>query len=304
MGGRKFLPWVQRIAALGAFLVLSLSSAQATDPSAVIAHIGKTEIHASEIQPLVAVLDPQAQAALAQDPTKLQQFVRSALVQRMLLQEALAKKWDQQPAVQEQLRQARENKLVDTYVQAIAKVPDVYPDEAEIQSAYDQAKDSLLAPRQYRLAQIFVAAPKITDPIQLNLAQSRMESLQKELQKPNADFAALATARSEDMASAVHGGEIGWLTENQVQPDMRSQFTSLRKGTTSPPIRLLDGWHFLKCMDIKEPYTLSLAEVKSQLIQELRTQRARAIAKDYVDNLVQSAPLTIDEASVRKVLKP
>ncbi len=59
---------------------------------------------------------------MAQDPALLSQAVRMMLANRLVLQEVVAKKWDQQPGVATQLDRIRENALVELYLQA-ASVP-------------------------------------------------------------------------------------------------------------------------------------------------------------------------------------
>lgn len=80
---------------------------------------------------------------------------------RLVLQEALAKKWEQQPAVAAQLQQVRDNAIAELYLQSVAPRPPAdYPSEADIQKTYDDNRNAFIAPREFELAQIFVAAPR------------------------------------------------------------------------------------------------------------------------------------------------
>jgi len=155
-------------------------------------------------------------------------------------------------------------------------------------------------PRQYRLAQIFIAVPKAADKTDND--KEKLDGLSKDLHPKEADFAAIARAQSEESQSAAKGGEIGWLTENQIQPEIRLQVTSLAKGTVSEPIRLADGWHILKVLDIKDPYTPTLDEIRPQFIERLRAERARALSQDYVARLLQQTPVSINELGLEKLL--
>ncbi len=58
---------------------------------------GDTELKAAEIRDTIRGLDANAQAAIARDPSALSQVVRAILTQRLVLQEAQAAKWDQNP---------------------------------------------------------------------------------------------------------------------------------------------------------------------------------------------------------------
>jgi len=285
------------------------SGALAADPnpsssdSGVIARIGDTEVKFDEMRASIESLDAREQAALARDPSLLNQVVRTFLVRRVVLKEALAKKWDQESAVAAQIQRARDNTIVETYLQSVSKPADTYPSDAEVQSAYESRKAQLLVPKQFRLAQIFIALPKTADKTTTDKAQSKLEAVKKSLHQSGADFAAIAKANSEEPESASRGGEIGWLAENQVQPEVRPQVTSLSKNATSEPIRLEDGWHILKVLDIKEVYTPTLDEVRSQLVQQLRNEKTQSDSQAYLAKLLQQSPVAINELALSKLLK-
>jgi parvulin-like peptidyl-prolyl isomerase len=282
---------------------LAADPSQATSDSGVIARIGDTEVKFDEMRASIESLDAREQAALARDPSLLNQVVRTFLVRRVVLKEALAKKWDQESAVAAQIQRARDNTIVETYLQSVSKPLDTYPTDAEVQSAYESRKTQLLVPKQFRLAQIFIALPKTADKTATEKAQGKLEAVKKSLRQSGADFAAIAKANSEEPESAARGGEIGWLAENQVQPEVRPQVTSLSKNGTSEPIRLEDGWHILKVLEIKEAYTPTLEEVRSQLVQQLRNEKNQSNSQAYLAKLLQQSPVAINELALSKLLK-
>jgi parvulin-like peptidyl-prolyl isomerase len=292
---------------LGSSLLASTTLAADPNPSTsdsgVIARIGDTEVKFDDMRASIESLDAREQAALARDPSLLNQVVRTFLVRRVVLKEALAKKWDQESAVAAQIQRARDNTIVETYLQSVSKPADTYPSDAEVQSAYESRKAQLLVPRQFRLAQIFIALPKAADKTTTDKAQSKLEAVKKSLRQSGADFAAIAKANSEEPESASRGGEIGWLAENQVQPEVRPQVTSLSKNATSEAIRLEDGWHILKVLEIKEAYTPTLDEVRSQLVQQLRNEKAQNNSQAYLAKLLQQSPVAINELALSKLLK-
>lgn len=282
---------------------LAADPSQATSDSGVIARIGDTEVKFDEMRASIESLDARERAALARDPSLLNQVVRTFLVRRVVLKEALAKKWDQEAAVAAQIQRARDNTIVETYLQSVSKPADTYPTDAEVQSAYESRKTQLLVPKQFRLAQIFIALPKTADKTTTEKAQSKLEAVKKSLHQSGADFAAIAKANSEEPESAARGGEIGWLAENQVQPEVRPQVTSLSKNATSEPIRLEDGWHILKVLEIKEAYTPTLDEVRTQLVQQLRNEKTQSNSQAYLAKLLQQSPVAINELALSKLLK-
>lgn len=287
---------------LFAWPVQRLQAAEDSD-STIIARVGDTEVTAGEIRAEMQNLDANTQAAAARDPAALSQVVRAILAQRLVLKEALEKKWDQDPSVTAALARLRDNAIAQTYLQSVSKPPDSYPSEAELQAAYDANKGKLLTPRQYDLAQIFIKNPKGSDAASAAKAQIKLDGIRKALGKRDADFAAIARAESDEPNSAAKGGELGWLAENRIQPEIRDQLGSLSKGSVSQPIRLEDGWHILKVLEVKEPYTPTLAEIRPQLVQQMRTEKARADSQQYIAKLLQEHPVQIDELNLSKVIK-
>src|ERR1700758_2006398 len=304
---RPNLAWFQPLLAGSIIAIGSLGSVlAASEPSAsdtnVIARVGDTEIKLDEIRAGIESLDAREQAALARDPSLLNQTVRTLLMRRVVLKEALAKHWDTEPAVATLIQRARDNAVIESYLQSVSKPPDSFPTESELQAAYDARKSQLLVPRQFRLAQIFVALPKNADKTSTEKAQAKLETIKKNLHQSGADFATVAKANSEEPESATRGGELGWLTESQIQPEVRSQLGSLSKNSISEPIRLDDGWHILKMIEIKEPYTPALEEIRSALAQQLRNEKSQANSQAYLGKLLQQTPVAINELALSKVL--
>ena len=270
--------------------------------SNVIALVGDTEVKLDEIRSTIESLDARDQAALARDPSLLTQTVRTLLMRRVVLKEALAKHWDTEPAVATLIQRARDNTVVESYLQSVSKPPDSYPSDAELQAAYDARKSQLLVARQFRLAQIFVALPKNADKTTTEKAQTKLDTVRKGLHQSGADFATVAKTNSEEPESAARGGELGWLNESQIQPEVRLQLGSLTKNSISEPIRLDDGWHILKVVDIKEPYTPTLEEIHSALAQQLRNEKTQANSQAYLGKLLQQTPVAINELALSRVL--
>ncbi len=274
-------------------------------PESVIAKVGDLEISAAEIQTTLAALDDKQREAISKDPALLNQLVRSLLVQRLVVKQALEQKWDQQPEVVAQLERARLNTLSESYLRSQAeKDSEDFPSVSDLQQAYEKAKDSLLVPKQYQLAQIYIASPAdATKEIQA-IAKVKIDSVMKTLKAKDADFAAIARLQSEEPESAAKGGEIGWLLEKQVQSEIRDKIVMLTKGALTPALRLSDGWHIIQVVDFKNAYTPSLEEVKIQLTQQLKSERTKQVSQQYLSELLKTNPIVINEIELSKLAVP
>ena len=281
-------------------LPMMLSAADTT----VIAKVGDNEVRAEDIKPFIEKLPVRDQLILSKDPAAMNEFVRNIIIQQLVYKEALSKKWEQQPQVAAQLDRIRQQAITQSYLQSLATPPADYPSQAELQSAYEALKknNALQVPKQYHLAQIYVACPKGSDKDTEAKAQAKLDVAVKAIK--SGDFAAVAKSQSDDASSAQRGGDLGFLPESQIQPEIKTAAAALAKGGVSDPVRLNDGWHLIKVLEVKEPYTATLDEVKGSLSNELRSQRAQVLGKSYLAQLLQQNPVTLNEIAVSKLVNP
>lgn len=278
----------------------SASPAPAAD--SVIGRIGPIQVNAADVRASISALTSQEGAAIRNDPALLNQVVRSLLVQKVLLSEAESKGHDKKPEVAAQLARAREVALTESYLQTVSTPPDSYPGEADLKAAYEVAKPSIGVPKSWRLAQIFISVSKDTDKAAADKAQAKLDTVQKALKGAGADFSKLAASHSEEQNSAGRGGEIGWLAESQIQPGIREKLGALKVDAVSEPVRLEDGWHIVKVLDAREPYTPTLDQIRGQLVAQLRAEKTRANSQAYLAKLLQENPLALNELALSQIV--
>jgi len=270
----------------------------------VIAQVGGNDVTAEDLRAAVASLDARSQAAVAGDPALLGQTVRAILANRLVLKEALSKKWDQQPAIVAQLARARENVIIESYLNTVSMPPENYPSEADIKNVYDANAGALLVPRRFQLAQIVVTLAKDADKAAEDTARKKLDDVMKKLKQPGADFGPLARSVSDDTTTAERNGEIGWVAEPDLRTEIRSQVVGLAKGATTEPIRLDDGWHILKLLDTEASHTRPLSEVRDALVLRIRAERADANRRAYMAELLKQTPPVVNEIALSKLLAP
>jgi peptidyl-prolyl cis-trans isomerase SurA len=66
------------------------------------------------------------------------------------------------------------------------------------------------------------------------------------------DFATLARANSDDTASALKGGDLGWLSPGDTVPEFENIMASLAPNTISEPFRTPFGWHIIQVIEKRE----------------------------------------------------
>ncbi len=269
----------------------------------ILGKIGDLEVRISDVRKSLATLTPEEREAMRSQPAALNQYVRALLVQRVVLREAITQGWDQSEEVQNRMALLRDGVVATTFIEAKSQAPEGFPSEEEVRAAYEANREALRVPKSWNLAQIFVADPAedIAAPPSAT-AGAKLTQLAELLVAENADFAALAREHSEEAVSAERGGEIGWLAEPQIQPAVLAALPELKLGQISAPVRMLDGWHFIKILDIREAFVPTLPQIRDQLVARLRQERARAETQAFLGKLLQENPIAVNEMVLSKLL--
>jgi parvulin-like peptidyl-prolyl isomerase len=84
--------------------------------------------------------------------------------------------------------------------------------------------------------------------------EQRVEDVKNQLAQPGADFAQIAKDNS-DGPEGVDGGEVGWVTRDQLSPDLVDTVFNLAIGGVSEPLELGEGHYFVK-LEEKGPRAL------------------------------------------------
>lgn len=281
-------------------LLFSLPT-QAAETKDVVAQLGATQFTKSDLSDFVRSLDPETRRQALANPQVMGQLVQLQIVRKALLNEALAKRWQQKPDIAKQADAARDAVIVKTYLASVASLPASYPSDQDIKSAYDLNRDKFLVARRYRMEQIFIAVP----PTDKNGAAGlqKAKGLVMKARDGHTRFEDLARQNSQHKPSAQKGGDTGWLVESQLLPEVRARVQGMSRGDVSDPIRSSQGWHIIRLMDTQAAAPRPLAEVKPVITASLRQRKEQDQQQQYIVRLLQKTPVTIREPELRAALK-
>lgn len=288
---------ISRIGCIVCLVISSQWAYAAESRDDIVAKMGSFEVKRDEIKKMAEAQgialkgNPQAKQAL-------EQLARLELIRRAVLVEAKRAQWEKKPDVQQQIERAKEQVVVASYMNHTARPPASFPSEAELKQTYEANKTSLIAPTQYRVAQIYL--PHDKDAAE---AGRQAEALSLKAREKGADFAALARKHSAHPESAAKGGDMGWLPEDQLLPELRPALRNLQPGEISQPVKSASGWHVLKLVERKESTQRSFAEVKDSLTQLMRLRLAEQNEREYINKLVTQTPLTVNENVLTKMIE-
>jgi peptidylprolyl isomerase len=279
------------------FLAALTLAAAAPDP--VVAIRGTDELTASQVRALIAAQPADQRKKLATDPEALRGLVRDDLLQRAILEEAAAQKWDARPDVAAMLARVRDGAIMQSFLTAHAQVPAGYPSDAELQAAYDRARPQLTRPRTYHLAQVFVPVAAGASAATMEAARHVLAALARDIAAGRASF----EAPPRRIAGAQYG-DIGWVTEAQLQKAAHDAVAGLPEGQVSAPVCTQSGCTLLKLAATRPAGPPPLAEVRDQLVRLLREQKQKDLAQAYANSLLAKSPVRVDEIQLSHLGSP
>lgn len=279
-------------------LLAASQAASAAGGDEVVAKLGSIELKQSQFKALLDGLDADTRKKLMADPAAVGQIIRTEIIRQAVLKEASGKQWDKRPEVQTQIDRARDQIIVSAYLNDIARPPASYPSEEDIQQAYEANKSAFATPAQYHIAQIYLSSSDAKDAAGL---QKKAEDLAVKARTGN--FEELAGRNSEHKESASKGGDMGWLPETQLIPELRELLPKMTANQVSKPVKSANGWHIIKLLGVKPAGVSPLSDVHDLIASNLRLRKAQQAEQKYLENMLKSEQLSVNEIAVGALLK-
>jgi peptidyl-prolyl cis-trans isomerase SurA len=110
-------------------------------------------------------------------------------------------------------------------------------------------------------------------------ARARIDRVKDRLDT-GAKFEDMARINSED-ASAVKGGELGWINPGDTVPEFEQAMAKLAIGEISAPVRTPFGWHLVR-VDERRKQDISKDRQREQARQALRQRKADEMFGEFV----------------------
>jgi len=156
----------------------------------------------------------------------------------------------------------------------------ISPDE--IKRYYDQRKDGFKIPPKVRAREILIKVDPQDSPEKIGEKKKKAEEILAKAKKTT-DFAALAKQVSE-AATAPKGGDLGWIQHGQIDQFLEKPLFSLKAGNLSEVLRGQQGFYIFKAEEVIEERQKPLEEVKDQIHQILKKEKAKAEASRRADD--------------------
>jgi peptidylprolyl isomerase len=278
------------------------STVNSSAATPAVATLGQVVVSQEELQQFLQVLPAAQREAMRNDRVVLEQWLRSRLAEKAVVEQAKAQEWDKKAEIRSAIEEAQNQVILRSYLQSVSEPAADYPSEQDLQTAYQANQDQFQLPAMYRLSQIFLSVPD-KDEQALAQAKKRADAWVKQMREGKADFAALAKEHSDEKISAERGGDNGFLPMSQLVPAMRATVAKLERGQLSDPIVQADGVHILQVTDLRPASVRSLEEVKPALRDALRRQRQQEATQAYLAGMLDAETVTVDGKVLSQLLQ-
>ena len=125
-------------------------------------------------------------------------------------------------------------------------------------------------------------APLSKSMMQKDQVRNKAEEVLKKV-KAGEDFAKLAQQFSED-SSAAQGGDLGVFPRGKMVAPFEQAAFALAPGATSDIVESPFGFHIIKVEAKEEAHTQPLEEVRAQVIETLKQEKARDLARAHAND--------------------
>ncbi len=176
-------------------------------------------------------------------------------------------------------------------VRETVQVPD-----ADVEAFYTQNKAQYTTEGRVRASHILLK----TEGKNEAEVKTRAEALLAQAKAPGADFAALAKANSEDEGSAVNGGDLNFFGRGQMVPEFEQAAFAMKAGDISNLVKTTFGFHIIKVVESQPETSRPIAEVKPELVDQLKWQKAQQVAEQQAKAMEASIKSAGDLDKVAK----
>ena len=139
----------------------------------------------------------------------------------------------------------------------------------EAQRNYNNNINLYQTPEQIRASHILLNVAGKDEAVVRKQADAILQQV-----KAGTDFAALAKKLSEDPGTRDNGGDLDYFSRGRMVPEFEAAAFALQPGQVSDVVRTQFGFHIIKLVDKRPAVTRTFEDVRPQIEEQLRAQRA------------------------------
>ncbi len=233
-----------------------------------LAVVNGTAIYNQDVDELILSMGQRGQAL--NNPQGRAMVLEQLIARRLFLADALRNLYEREPAFKEQLRQVREQLLIQ-YAMNKA-VENVKISDEEVRKYFDEHADQ------------FAGQPMVSASHILVDNEVKAHSILKQIREGEITFEEAARQHSSCPSSA-EGGNLGEFGRGQMVPEFDQAVFSMQVGEIKGPVKTQFGYHLIRLDDKKQSEPLSFDQVKQQLGAQLLEEKRQKAFESKVNQL-------------------
>ncbi len=152
--------------------------------------------------------------------------------------------------------------------------------EQDVRRHYEDNIDQYSTPEQVRASHILLK----TEGKDEAAVKKQAEEILVKAKAPGADFGKLAGQYTEEEAGKTKGGDLDFFGKGRMVPEFDKVAFALEPGQISDVVKSQFGFHIIKVTDKRPASTRTFEEVRTQIEDQLRWERAQAEAQRIADD--------------------
>jgi peptidyl-prolyl cis-trans isomerase C len=288
------------------FAVLALAACRKNEKSGpVVAEVGDEKITADELRQRLNETSPFLRARYSTVERK-KEFLENMVRNELLAQEAIRQGYDKSPAVREQMKRAMIQELIKHQLDSKLAGTDIA--DEELKKFYDAHLDDFVKPERARVFHIFLPAKDARERAE---AKKKAAALLKDIDarekkgEVNA-FQAVATKESRDTLSAPLGGDLRFLSKDELTKAYSAElanaaFDLKNPGDRTQPFESPGGVELVKLQVKTVAMNRSFEDSKEPIRQRMARERRSRDYDEWVKKLREGTKVAIHEQELEKI---
>jgi peptidyl-prolyl cis-trans isomerase C len=248
-----------------------------------LAKVGKVKIMQGDLDREMKNLPAFAQKIFEGSEGK-ERFLNELVKKELIYQEALKQGLDKDTEYIEKVADFKKITLISQLLEKEIEDKAQVTDE-DIKKYYDEHKEDFSPFDEIRLSLIRVKT------------EDGAKKIEEKLEKGE-DFAKIAKESSIDTNSAKVGGDLGFLSRDQLSPEHEMVVARLMKGDVSAPVRTQHGFDIIKVTDKKTGTVVEFEKVKDLIAQHLAAEKQKEVFDSYIESLKKTYTVDINKEAL------
>lgn len=175
---------------------------------------------------------------------------------------------------QSEFKLPEQARLEYVVLSAQSLVAQVSVSEDEVASYYKEHASQYGQAEERKASHILINVAANASAADKAAAKDKSRKIWQEAKQNPANFAQLAKQYSQDAGSAAQGGDLGFFGRGAMVKPFEDAVFKMAEGDISEPVQSDFGFHIIKLTAIKPAKLRALPEVRDEIIQELKKQKA------------------------------